>query len=79
MRSLHLRPLSHRTYRSGAGSSTIDTGRLTERTQPQWNPKTQEWQVDAPQVRVTVKGLQHLHQRLTAAVEARPPTIELFG
>ncbi|WP_205326952.1 phage antirepressor KilAC domain-containing protein [Glycomyces sp. YM15] len=49
--------------------SAIDTGRLAERAQSHWNPKTEEWQVDAPQVRVTVKGLQHLHQRLTTVVD----------
>ncbi|WP_435367604.1 phage antirepressor KilAC domain-containing protein [Glycomyces tritici] len=56
--------------------SAIDTGRLAERAQSHWNPKTEEWQVDAPQVRVTVKGLQHLHQRLTATAVAQP---QAFG
>lgn len=59
--------------------SAIDTGRLAERAQSHWNPKKEQWQVDPPQVRVTVKGLRHLHQRLTADQVAQALTGAAHG
>lgn len=51
----------HRAYQSA-----IDTGRLMELPSSHYHPRTGELVLDPPQVRVTVKGLEWLHARLTA-------------
>jgi len=59
----------HWIYRGGdnkwrAYSTAIDTGYLTERAQWHYHPRTREKVLDTPQVRVTIKGLERLRQRL---------------
>lgn len=49
----------HRPYQSA-----IDAGRLMELPSSHYHPRTGELVIDPPQVRVTVKGLEWLHQHL---------------
>ena len=52
-----------------AYASAVDNGYLTEKPQSHHHPRTGELILDAPQVRVTVRGLERLRQRL-GAIEA---------
>lgn len=57
------------TYRGSDGSwraysHRVDRGYLAERPQFHYHPSTGERVIDSPQVRVTVKGLERLRQRL---------------
>lgn len=52
----------HRAYQSA-----IDAGRLMELPSSHYHPRTGELVLDPPQVRVTVKGLEWLHQHLRAS------------
>lgn len=60
-------------YRQGADGrwrvmqTAVETGRLMELAATHYHPRTGELQLDAPQVRVTVKGLAELHRRLGGA------------
>lgn len=47
-----------------AYASAVDDGYLTEKPQSHHHPRTGELILDAPQVRVTVRGLERLRQRL---------------
>lgn len=47
--------------------SAVDTGWLTELASSHYHPRTGELVLDAPQVRVTAKGLGELHGRLSGA------------
>ena len=47
-----------------AYASAVDNGYLTEKPQSHHHPRTGELVLDAPQVRVTVRGLERLRQRL---------------
>lgn len=47
-----------------AYASAVDNGYLTEKPQSHHHPRTGELILDAPQVRVTVRGLERLRQRL---------------
>ncbi|QNA93230.1 MULTISPECIES: phage antirepressor KilAC domain-containing protein [unclassified Microbacterium] len=49
-----------------AYASAVDNGYLTEKPQSHYHPRTSELILDAPQVRVTVRGLERLRQRLGA-------------
>jgi anti-repressor protein len=56
-------------YRGEAGkwrayAERVDKGYLAERPQFHYHPRTKERVVDPPQLRVTVKGLERLRQRL---------------
>lgn len=43
----------------------VDAGRFVLRLGGRWqNPKTEEWHAGSPQLRITVKGLEFLHQKL---------------
>lgn len=57
------------TYRAGdrkwrAYASAVDAGYLAERPQSHHHPRTGEVVVDAPQIRVTIRGLERLRIRL---------------
>lgn len=52
----------HRAYQSA-----IDAGRLMELPSSHYHPRTGDLVLDPPQVRVTVKGLEWLHQHLRAS------------
>lgn len=47
-----------------AYASAVDNGYLTEKPQSHHHPRTGEVILDAPQVRVTIRGLERLRQRL---------------
>lgn len=47
-----------------AYASAVDNGYLTEKPQSHYHPRTSELVLDAPQVRVTVRGLERLRVRL---------------
>lgn len=47
-----------------AYASAVDNGYLTEKPQSHHHPRTSELILDAPQVRVTLRGLERLHQRV---------------
>lgn len=60
------------TYRDAAGDrrayqTQVDAGRLAGRARSHHNPRNGELVIDAPQVRVTVKGLADLRKRLRPA------------
>lgn len=62
-----------RNYHWRAYQTQCDNGRLTEKTgQRYWDPKNEEWRVGTPTVRVTPKGLHHLHKLLHGTGEVRP-------
>lgn len=44
--------------------SAVDTGRLMEAPQSHYHPRTGDLVLDAPQVRITPKGLAEIHRRL---------------
>lgn len=52
-----------------AYQKTVDSGWLSELPQTHYNPQTGVLQEDAPQVRVTTKGLAELRSRLGGSVE----------
>lgn len=57
------------TYRGGdrkwrAYAAAVDNGYLTERPQSHHHPRTGEVVIDAPQIRVTIRGLERLRVRL---------------
>lgn len=57
------------TYRGEGGkwrayAERVELGYLTERPQFHYHPKTGERVIDQPQLRVTIKGLERLRQRL---------------
>jgi len=61
----------HWIFRSGHGTwepyaSIVDMGYLASKPQSHEHPKTGERIIDPPQVRVTIKGLDRLRQRLSA-------------
>lgn len=47
-----------------AYAAAVDSGYLTEKPQSHYHPRTSELVLDAPQVRVTVRGLERLRQRI---------------
>lgn len=47
-----------------AYAAAVDNGYLTEKPQSHYHPRTSELILDAPQVRVTIRGLERLRQRL---------------
>ncbi|MEV7798601.1 BRO family protein [Microbacterium foliorum] len=47
-----------------ASATAVGSGCLTEKPQSHHHPRTGELMLDAPQVRVTIRGLEHLRQRL---------------
>lgn len=47
-----------------AYAAAVDSGYLTEKPQSHYHPRTRELILDAPQVRVTIRGLERLRQRL---------------
>lgn len=51
----------------------VDAGWLSELPSSHYHPRTGELVLDAPQVRVTVRGLQRLHQLLTTGDRAALP------
>lgn len=61
-------------YRQGADNhwrayqSAVTAGRLSEIPQSHYHPRTGQLELDAPQVRITVKGLADLHQILGGTV-----------
>lgn len=63
------------TYRGGDGkwrayAAAVDAGYLAERPQSHHHPRTGEVVVDAPQVRVTIRGIERLRVRLGAITPA---------
>lgn len=52
--------------------SAIETGYMSALPQSHYHPKTGELVMDAPQPRITPKGLQRLMQRLTPARDLQP-------
>ncbi len=53
--------------------TAVDTGRMSEIAQSHYHPRTGELVLDPPQVRVSVKGLKDIRQRLLA--EAQVPAV----
>lgn len=47
-----------------AYATAVDNGYLAEKPQSHYHPRTSELILDAPQVRVTIRGLERLRQRL---------------
>jgi anti-repressor protein len=66
-------------YRQGvdrkhrAKQYAVDHGWLSEIPQSHYHPRTGQLELDAPQVRVTVKGLHALHKRLGGVEQLRIP------
>lgn len=63
------------TFRNGDGAwrayaERVEKGYLAEKPSFHYHPKTGERVVDAPQVRVTIKGLERLRQRLHGGPKA---------
>lgn len=56
----------HRAYQRA-----IEAGRLSELPSSHYHPRTGELILDPPQVRVTVKGLEYLHQHLGGTAQLR--------
>lgn len=54
---------------------TVERGWLSELPQSHYHPRTGELVLDAPQVRVTAKGLQELHKRLGGTAPVQIPTV----
>jgi prophage antirepressor-like protein len=52
---------------------------LSEIPQSHYHPRTGELVMDAPQVRVTVKGLHELHKRLGGTTAVAVPTVPMQG
>jgi DNA-damage-inducible protein D len=52
---------------------------LSEIPQSHYHPRTGELVMDAPQVRVTVKGLHELHKRLGGSAAVAIPTVPMQG
>ncbi|MCY0962456.1 phage antirepressor N-terminal domain-containing protein [Streptomyces sp. H27-H5] len=61
--------------RPRAMQAAIETGRLSELPSSHYHPRTGELVLDAPQVRVTVKGLHELHKRLGGLVPVQVPSV----
>jgi len=65
----------HWIFRNGHGAwepyaTVVDLGYLASKPQSHEHPRTGERIVDPAQVRVTIKGLERLRQRLTSALKA---------
>lgn len=63
------------TYRDGAGDrrayqARIDSGHLTTRARGHHHPSTGEWVIDAPQVRVSMKGIELIRRHMVGAIKA---------
>lgn len=57
----------------------VDAGRLALRIGSRWqHPKTLEWEAGAPQLRITAKGLEYLHEKLggVGALELDEPVAD---
>lgn len=54
-----------------AYQKAIDNGRLSLLPQSHYHPRTAELIIDPPQIRVTVKGVQYLHQHLGGTAQLR--------
>lgn len=65
--------------RPRAMQSAIEAGRLSELPSSHYHPRTGELILDAPQVRVTVKGLNELHKRLGGSNPVQVPTVPAQG
>ncbi|WUH94616.1 phage antirepressor KilAC domain-containing protein [Streptomyces sp. NBC_00433] len=61
--------------RPRAMQTAIEAGRLSELPQSHYHPRTGELVLDAPQVRVTVKGLNELHKRLGGTGAVQVPAV----
>lgn len=63
-------------YRGGADDryrvyqAQIETGRLSEKASSHYHPRTGELQLDPPQIRITVKGLEEIRRRLAVGSSA---------
>lgn len=53
----------------------VEYGWLSELPQSHYHPRTGELTLDAPQVRVTVKGLHELHKRLGGTAPVQVPSV----
>jgi DNA-damage-inducible protein D len=71
------------TFRAGDGRWRIKqdvlekTHRLSELPSSHYHPRTGELQLDAPQVRITVKGIEDLRNILISRMGPHQPTLEL--
>ncbi|MBD0743489.1 hypothetical protein BG418_18115 [Streptomyces sp. CBMA152] len=65
--------------RTRAFQSAIEAGRLSELPSSHYHPRTGELVLDAPQVRVTVKGLHELHKRLGGTAPVQVPAVPVQG
>jgi prophage antirepressor-like protein len=59
--------------------AAVETGRLSELPSSHYHPRTGELVLDAPQVRVTAKGLAELHKRLGGTAPVQVPSVLAQG
>lgn len=73
------------TYRQGvdqrlrAKQYAVESGWLSELPSSHYHPRTGELVLDAPQVRVTIKGLGYLHKRLGGSAPVQVPAVQVQG
>lgn len=65
--------------RARAMQTAIETGRLSELPSSHYHPRTGELVLDAPQVRVTAKGLAEAHKRLGGTAPVQVPSVPAQG
>lgn len=66
-------------HRYRANQYAIERRWLSELPQSHYHPRTGELVLDAPQLRVTVKGLNELHKRLGGTAQLSIPTVPMQG
>ncbi|MCX5529017.1 phage antirepressor KilAC domain-containing protein [Streptomyces sp. NBC_00006] len=66
-------------HRYRANQYAIERRWLSELPQSHYHPRTGELVLDAPQLRVTVKGLNELHKRLGGTAQLSLPTLPVQG
>lgn len=66
-------------HRYRAKQYAIERRWLSELPQSHYHPRTGELVLDAPQLRVTVKGLNELHKRLGGTAQLAIPTVPVQG
>ncbi|WP_328632078.1 phage antirepressor KilAC domain-containing protein [Streptomyces sp. NBC_00356] len=66
-------------HRYRANQYAIERRWLSELPQSHYHPRTGELVLDAPQLRVTVKGLNELHKRLGGTAQLSLPTVPMQG
>ncbi|GAA1887563.1 hypothetical protein GCM10009837_06590 [Streptomyces durmitorensis] len=62
-----------------AMQTAIETGRLSEIPMSHYHPRSGELVLDAPQLRVTTKGLHELHKRLGGTAAVQIPSVPVQG